>query len=286
MPAESFEFTLTTGLLLSDFNNVNNTNLINRVARQVLNSGETFPMVSPCGVNCSYIMEFEGPWIECNTTTSTKFLENVDFQDLLPIYSGWWTTQPEARLSHSSYNGTYTQATYNSTILFPLVADRGVFNGSANSSLSVRQDNITCFPGRAIFTINNTYTNNIQNRSVTAKPIDTLINLAPITHNGAIKVPGFNAAKGFAYGTEPAEWSSYALDYYRDNNLMTIFAAMFSWLNGEFLAGPSFNPQTTPADLESINELFWKEQIVTSTTGSTIRYSGTSTLLYYATNDD
>src|SRR4051794_38731996 len=78
-----------------DFDNVNNTNLINRVARQVLNAGEACVMPSPCGVNCSYVMEFEGPLISCNHSTLTNNNQRA-LRTQLPIYSGQWVSNPSA----------------------------------------------------------------------------------------------------------------------------------------------------------------------------------------------
>jgi hypothetical protein len=239
-------------------------------------------MSSPCGENCSYVMEFEGPWIECTNTTETLVLNQVTNLKQFPIYSGWWTAAPVAFLVGSRYNGTYTLATYNSSILTPLTANPEVFADAPNGTFSIRQDNVTCSPGRAMFKVNNTFTNNIQRRSVAVQPIDKLINLAPLTFNGDVKVPGFTASTGFGYGTAPANWSDYALDYYRDNNLMTIFTATLSWLNGEFLATPSYNPLSTPDNATVIDGLFWKENIVTTPQGTTVRTSGASSPLLLA----
>lgn len=265
-------------MTIRDFDNVNNTNLINRVARQVLISGETFPAPSVCGVNCSYTMEFEGPWIECTNTTSTISYNQKTNLDLFPVYAGQWISNPSVNLIHSVYNGTYTQASFNSTTLTPLVGNRELFNDAPNGSIIVQEDNITCSPGRANFKVTYNYTNNIQSRTVGVEPIDKLINLVPLTHDGAVKVPGFVDDSGTGYGTTPADWSDYALAYYRDNNMMTIFTAMMSWLNGEFLAEPSFNPQDS--NEETVNDIFWKEVIQTSAQGTTFRSSGNVVSLY------
>jgi len=57
------------------------------------------------------------------------------------------------------------------------------------------------------------------------------------SHNNIVNVPGFMALNGSAdYGIKPANWSSFALDYYRDNNMLAITGAVASWLQGEFTA--------------------------------------------------
>jgi hypothetical protein len=215
-------------------------------------------------------MEFEGPYIECENTSSVASYDQTTFLDLLPAYSGKWISNPNANLIHSLYNGTYTLASFNSTTWTPLAANEEFFNGAANGSVVMQQDNVTCSPGRASFKVNYTYTNNIQSRIIAVDPIDKLINLAPLTHDGAIKVPGF--VDGSGYGTTPANWSDYALAYYRDNNMMTIFTAMMSWLNGEFLATAVSNQPG--ANQTALDNLFWKEVIQTTAQGMTFRSSG------------
>jgi len=231
-------------------------------------------MTSPCGANCSYVMEFEGPWVECTNATETFFIN--DTLSRIPIYSGQWLAPPVAYPGfRPKYNGTYTLANFSSTTLVPLMANRAIFEGEANSSLFVQQNTIICSPGRASFRVNNTYHNNLYRRSVTVKPIDKLINLALTTYNGAVKVPGINREVGYGFGATPANWSSEALAYYRDQNMMTIFSAMLSWLNGNFVATAGTSDALTGNNATTITNLHWKESITTLRSGLAMRDSGT-----------
>lgn len=44
-------------------------------------NGETAIFPSPCGVNCSYSTQFEGPYLKCNTTSTTYRVGYDDFFD-------------------------------------------------------------------------------------------------------------------------------------------------------------------------------------------------------------
>lgn len=223
-------------------------------------------------------MEFEGPWIiDCNSSTTTANFS--DHYDPYPIYSGRWISAPAAPYGPGPhYNGTYTMANFTSTTLVPLQEGDGEHGfGEVGSWLSVQQSSLSCSPGRANFRVNHTYLNNIHSQSVTVNPIEKLVNMAIVSRDGAVRVPGLGAEKGPGFGTAPAHWSSDAIAYYRDQNMMTIFSAMLSWLDGDFLAGvysedlssePLFSNPTVHTNL------LWLEDITTLITGVETRNSG------------
>ena len=241
----------------------------------MLIAGDSFAMPSPCGVNCSYVMEFEGPYFECNdTSTDTTFYDAAEY---FTIYSGQWSSPPSAALIQSLYNGTYTLAYFNSTTLTPVAVDNAASgNQSTNSSVSIQEDNVICLPGRANFTVNNTWENNVLSRTVSSTPIDRLINLDLQTHQGVVVVPGFCAPIGNSYGTTPANWSTAALAFYRDNNMMTIFNAMVSWLDGEFQAflATETNNTIIGPDSNGPFQLAWDEKVTTLDNGVAISEGG------------
>lgn len=245
-------------------------NLLNRLARQVLVAGEAFPLSSPCGGNCSYSIEFEGPYVECNDSAPTTLIANVT--DLYPIFYGSWNSPAVgSQFAHSVSN--YTTAFFNTSTLTPVAVD----NKPVVPVLTVQQNNVSCVPGRAKYTIKNRYDNNVYSRNVTREPIDKLINLASsLTHDGIVIVPGFTQNGTFAYGTEPANWSTHALEYYRDENMMAICDGMMSWLQGYFQATVATVDQASLANAQGVLPLLaeWAEQLVTSTTGVTTSLAG------------
>ena len=232
-------------------------------------------MPSPCGVNCSYVIEFEGPYMICNTTTtSTRF---DDAGQVFPVFTGIWTQPFGSPLNPAlRSNSTYTQARFNSTTLFPLEVN--VTNSGLNSSVVMQQDNTICLPARAKYTVNNTYHDNVLHRNISSEPIDRLTNLVIRSKDGSMRVPGFILPLSVppALGIAPANWSTEALAFYRDNNMITILASMMSLLNGTFEGYlPTGTGLTTqgPGQYESYL-LQWNELVATTTSGINARFGG------------
>ncbi|KAB8304250.1 hypothetical protein EYC80_003666 [Monilinia laxa] len=107
-------------------------------------------------------------------------------------------------------------------------------------------NDLYCTPGRALYTVNNTYVSNILRRNITTTPIAPLINLALPNQNNAIIVPGFT--KNHGYGASPADWSAEAIAYYRDLNMMTILDTMFFYLAGRFVVDSEKETDDTSDD--------------------------------------
>jgi hypothetical protein len=211
---------------LSGFQLTKNDELLLRLAFPVLVKGETFNLQSPCGVNCSYVMEFEGPWLECANSTTSFFNESGEFS----IYDGSWTDPRTASVTQSLYNGTFSIANFNSSTLTPVA-----YNND-NQSVLIQQNNLLCLPARAKFTINNTWTNNVQKREVSSETISRLVNLEPLSHDSEVTVSGFCSTTGSGLGTAPANWTDYALSFYRDLNHISVISAMMYYLDGSVIA--------------------------------------------------
>lgn len=269
-------------------------NLITRVARQVLLSDDSLKFPSPCGVNCSYIMEFEGPWVQCTTASNNITASTFDGdtnRGNFNAYTGRWLSPPtarNARTAQTQYNGTYTLARFNTSTYTPISVEYTVptvgGTGSPNASVILQQDNSTCMPGRAKFVVNNTYTDNVQLVTYTAQPINPLINLAITTHNGGIDVPGVNAEVGPRLGTKPANWSAEAIALFRDSNHMAIVGALVSWISGDFLARlPGYSSLLGNTTLARTLEkpLFWEDKVTTTPQGVsyTVGVNGTGILI-------
>ncbi|TGO65516.1 hypothetical protein BCON_0002g01010 [Botryotinia convoluta] len=230
------------------------SNLLPRIAFQTMITGQAFGQPSPCGVNCSFVIEFEGPTLDCNSS-STNITSSVTSNSttLFPeftIYSGNWSdlTLATPALRQVLYNGTYTNAHWQSSTLSLLdtevnTVDATFINETSTLNTSMIQNNLYCTPGRALYTVNNTYISNILTRNVTTTFISPLTNLVLHTHDNSVIVPGFTNASGitsgYDFGSNPANWSAEALAYYRDLNMMTILDTMFYYLSGEFTALPA-----------------------------------------------
>jgi hypothetical protein len=245
-----------------------NANLINRLARQVLIAGDSLNVGSPCGSNCSYVVEFEGPYVDCNTITDEVLYHSAE--GFFNIYTGLWFSPVEESPNPALfYNGTYTQANFNSTTLTPLQVNGTDLDGSNSSSVLMQQETTLCVPGRAKYTVNNTWVNNVQNRTFSVEPIDQLISLVVPTYGNEVIVPGFCEPSGVGLGTVPANWSTNALAYYRDNNMMTIFASMMTWLNGTFSAylASGVNTVVGPDVAFATYVSYWTEDVTSTISG-------------------
>ncbi|KAF7960778.1 hypothetical protein EAE96_000451 [Botrytis aclada] len=230
------------------------SNLLPRLAFQTMITGQAFDQPSPCGVNCSFVIEFEGPTLDCNSSstniTSSVTSNATTFLPQFTIYSGNWSdlTLATPALRHVLYNGTYTNAHWQSSTLSLLdteinTVDTKFINETTTLNTSMIQDNLYCTPGRALYTVNNTYISNILTRNVTTTFVSPLTNLVLRTHDNSVIVPGFTNVSGilsgYYFGSNPANWSAEALDYYRDLNMMTILDTMFYYLAGDFTAFPA-----------------------------------------------
>lgn len=260
---------------------VRSNDLINRIARQVLSSGEALPMASPCGVNCIYTQVFEGPYFQCNTASTNVSWPHIGIHnsDIFPAYTGEWNSGSEIvggnPIHQKLYNGTYSLATFNTSTYEPISIDVDMDSGMGTALL--QQDNTTCIPGRALYTVVNKYENNILNASYRAEPIERLVNLAIPNHDHAVIVPGVVKALSAELGTIPANWTSSTIAIYRDTNLMAICGAMLSWFNGNYtgllptLESESYILQDITRT-SSNEHLFWLETPGQSAGGATFEF--------------
>ncbi|KAF7863980.1 hypothetical protein EAF04_006945 [Stromatinia cepivora] len=248
------------------------SNLLPRLAFQTMITGQAFEQPSPCGENCSFVLEFEGPTLECNSsskniTTSQIGNAATDFP-FFTIYSGNWTSDFSPATSappNVLSNGTYTNAYWQSSTLTLLDAEITVINSTLHNTTttttttlntSTTQNNLYCIPGRALYTINNTYISNMLTRNISSTFISPLSNLQLSTPNNSIAVPGFANISGMAtdhgFGNVPANWSVEARAYYRDLNMMMIVNTMFYYLAGGYTAMPAIWLETDEERVQDI----------------------------------
>ena len=231
-------------------------------------------MPSPCGVNCSFVTEFEGPYMNCTTNTATETHHDpTDPFTKYPIYLGNWSAPAQTRVGQSLVRQNYTTAQFNSFTLTPMSVNFTTGLNVTNVTVQLQRDMIICTPGRAKYNVNYTYENNVQQRKISATPISILINLQPPTHDNVVIVPGLAPIEDF--GTGPAQWDTEALNFYRDNNHMAIFRGMMSWLSGFFIGelGNNGSP-LAPAVPGRFNNLTWLEPIDTSDSGGILNLGG------------
>lgn len=218
-------------------------------------------------------MEFEGPYLGCEHSTSADWYNTTSYQITVgnlsvyiyqgSVYDPGQIAGPGPPLPNK---GPYSANYYNGTTLYPLVANKAALTNSANTSVLARSDNVQCSFQRAKYTINHQYINSVHSRSIIAEPIDKLVNLIPPTHDNAISVPGVGVPKGFDFGTTPANWSDSAKAVYRDLQHCQIIDSMLYYIDGNFTGYPSptantTNSTTTPGFMEGIG---WSNSVAGS----------------------
>ncbi|KAK2770347.1 hypothetical protein FQN53_005571 [Emmonsiellopsis sp. PD_33] len=213
---------------------------LQRLAVSVMVNGRPNDMVSPCGANCSYTLKFEGPYVKCTSSVRENFNYTYGNGVLPRIYEGIlerpYPKASDVTPKHSEYHFNTTTLS-NPSAFFP-----------DDFTVAVTSETHICKPLRAMYTMNNTYVNNIRNLHISATPIERLVHLNP----DGVSVPGFSTSAsgaveaangGPGYGDLPCKWSEYALSWYRDLNLMNIIGATFVPLVGGYTASPH-DPKT------------------------------------------
>lgn len=221
-------------------------------------------MLSPCGANCTYQLEFEGPYLKCERTLNEDLnVETYQNSNMVEIYSGKLNTT----LSDGD-DPKFSAFRYSSMVLHTPTR-------LENDSITVTAENLLCRPYRALYTIENRYVNNVHDFNVSATPISRLVNLQPLDDDQAIsyyEVPGFSesidgavtmvngTAKG--YGNIPANWSPKARDWYRDVNIINIVGLSLVPLLGSYTAMPlSQNQLSESSSRKAYTEnLFYVDQ--------------------------
>ncbi|KAI9788801.1 MAG: hypothetical protein M1816_006582 [Peltula sp. TS41687] len=143
-----------------------------------MTTGEYVSMPSPCGSNCSYTVQFEGPYLECNISSSTS-IHNLD---------PYPTDQTQnLEIHHKESPVIYDRTSWQVNGLWTLEGLE--ITAYEEEGLAVDRDvnmtfyNMSCIPSRAQYTLNNSYKNNNQRVTYSARPLGKLINVANGTKN-------------------------------------------------------------------------------------------------------
>jgi hypothetical protein len=210
---------------------------LQRLAVRVMINGRPDLMLSPCGANCSYQIEFEGPYLKCDHDLNENTNMYMNNSDIVQIYRG----QLNVTMSERD-DPKFSAFKYNSAVLHTPTRLEG-------SIITVTTESLLCRPYRALYTVKNRYINNVHEFNISATPISRLVNLIPLDGDQGLPyydVPGFSestdgpvammngTAKGF--GNIPASWSQAAKDWYRDVNIINIIGSSLSPIVGGYTA--------------------------------------------------
>jgi hypothetical protein len=166
------------------------------------------------------------------------------------IYSGYWTNKtggpdqlsltPPIRQSFPSPPIDFDNSFESSALSLIAVS----YDDTGASRALINQYNLSCVPWRATYTLHNKYENYIQNLTVSTNPLGPLVDLYQLEdkHPGVVVPDLFVMVAPFTGSDlitwvpnrDPVNWSSNALAWYRDLNLMSLIGTMTSTIAGAY----------------------------------------------------
>ncbi|KAL9615933.1 MAG: hypothetical protein Q9160_009133 [Pyrenula sp. 1 TL-2023] len=210
---------------------------LTRVAQRTMMDKVAAPLDVPrgCRSNCSYGIEFDGPFIQCNAVTKDRTLQ-VNMTDGEPntAYWGAWTNSPPERLSEEDKDNPNSVAhmDFKTRVLNRL----RYINANMDYELHLTETNTSCTPMKATYHVNNTWINSTHFPSVQISDIRPLINVAMDVPWSTDDIIERNNTK--------------IVDYIRDSNVLSIIQAMLVPLQGSYSAGIGPTNDTAAKDVE------------------------------------
>jgi hypothetical protein len=207
-----------------------------RVAKRSLLSGEILGSISPCGLNCSYTIDFQGPYMQCDPLKSANISTSFPKERYLTNDAGVNIMYSGQQQHSSSGDPYYTPSRFEiftSRIIgfWPKwtekdTEDRGKGNPNmlTDSNFIWESHNLTCKPHRANYTVRISWKNGERQISHEAKQLDALVNLSRESRN-------------YETASNRAE---YHQQWINDSNLQAIFESLTNALSGNYssLVGP------------------------------------------------
>jgi hypothetical protein len=218
---------------------------LQRLAQRTMLNGVMGNLPSPCGANCSYTLQFQGPYLQCSSQTRNRtLLYNADneAETNTTVYSSVWTNTALLWLPSAEQNAPETSARLNFTTL----RANTLAYKSTTFKLNVTQNELSCVPSRAEYEVQSVYKNSVQHIQISTNAVHPLMNL----ENGVFwPTDPSNSRKSRSkrqFSLNPAQvWTGpYTItqknisqvDYIRDANLMAVIQAMAVPLTGWFQA--------------------------------------------------
>lgn len=177
-----------------------------QLATESMVNGAPRTMDSPCGMNCSYEISFDGPYFNCNHTI-TDHITPGDYNTSsahVQIYTGNWTTaqnKPDGGIIRD-YR------------IENLEVHDFFLNASSAYQLSYATHAFTCRPRRAKYHVVQQFRNGQQSSTVTTRDAQDLVSMDEMLY--------------FSKDNMTAG----VVDQIRDRNIMTLIVAMANVLTG------------------------------------------------------
>ncbi|KAE8421629.1 hypothetical protein BDV36DRAFT_280468 [Aspergillus pseudocaelatus] len=180
--------------------------VVQRLATESMVNRAPRTMDSPCGMNCSYEISFDGPYFNCNHTL-TEHITPGDYNTSsahIQFYASNWTTaqnKPDGGII-----GDYRIKSLEVHVFF--------LNASSAYQLSYATHALTCRPSRAKYHVVQQFRNGQQSSTVTTRDAQDLVLMDEMLY--------------FSKDNMTAG----VIDQIRDRNIMTLIVAMANVLTG------------------------------------------------------
>ena len=177
---------------------------------------------SPCGSNCTYSLQFVGPYLLCDLPL--KSVGVLDLTEPFPLYIGVWsnpiddiTIPYQDQLSFERRTESVSVTSFNTTLLTLLGKEQ---SGSTLVEMSFQR----CRPGQTIYNVKVAYQDGIQKFTVQTNPGSNRL-LTDLTKPTPVKIYSNNYS---------STWSETSLQWLSDANNMAIIEAMTLALAGQY----------------------------------------------------
>jgi hypothetical protein len=176
-------------------------------------SGTSTKLPSPCGLNCTYAIQFIGPYLLCDPSQTAIGIHSlnltVSIPTAVPIYIRNWYNPYS--LTDRLPTGSVSAAIFNATVLTPI-------GWSSDQMKMVSNDlSLHCKPAQELYSVNVTYQDGTQRFNIQADP-DSIRELMDLS-------------QGMDVSTE---WPAFNLQWLSDVNNMAIIEAMTLALAGKY----------------------------------------------------
>ncbi|KAL5363380.1 hypothetical protein BJX96DRAFT_155612 [Aspergillus floccosus] len=210
---------------------------IRYLANVVLTSGTVLNTPSPCGANCSYTLQFTGPYMQCTSTDIPRRIEKniTELARQYPAirFTAYNSTLVPQRADADSQTQPHLHfVTARATNEFAVQVARTYMNGSEEVSdrryrADMVESHLDCVPSKAEYTVQMAYQENIQHVTVSTdessiRPLSSLVNQHIVVPLASYQTPGM--------------LNSTAIAFFEDANLATLIYAMAQKLTGTFNA--------------------------------------------------
>ena len=208
-------------------NYFNTKKTLEDLATRTMLKGRVNEMPSPCGLNCTYTLHFDGPLLSCNQS-SKNITDSTPTDFTIPAFWANWTTTEGAVNVSTPYSFQLTSIQMGPQDFrskFSAYKGKPYYGSPELDLFRYTKDEMTCYPRRAEYEVIQSFENG---QPTSTTKIGQVHELVPI-EDGVRFPEGANTSNW-----EEMTNSSAVTAYARDANILTLILAMANPLAGSF----------------------------------------------------